>query len=220
MKHSQHPQGSFEWHRDRLGYISASNFHRILGGPKARQTYFDEVQRERAIAQDADSARAYINERMAFTTPAMTHGHAHEDAARAAYELETGNDVSEVGFISHDKMLVGASLDGVLVTAPGNIEIKCPFNLDVHVNTIRYGMPMRHLAQVQGGIWLNEAEFCDFLSYSPHHTTPLHIERVPRDDEYIAFLANEVLVFAECLLTNAPLPERQATDLSKIPSLF
>lgn len=119
-------------------------------------------------------------------TKAMEKGTEREQMARAAYEIETGNIVQEVGFIEYKRdRMVGASPDG-LVLDDGGVEIKCPEPLK-HTLTLLYGMPKEHVAQVQAGMMVTGRSWWDFISFCPEHKQfPLYIERVQRDDFLIA----------------------------------
>jgi hypothetical protein len=113
-----------------------------------------------------------------------------------AYTLETKNLVEEVGFVQHPSLLAGASPDG-LIGLDGCLEIKCRLTAN-HIETLKAGhMPPEHMAQVQGQLWLTGRRWCDFVSFDP--TVPenarLFIERIDRDDQYIADLASAVSDF-------------------------
>jgi hypothetical protein len=56
------------------------------------------------------------------------------------------------------------------------------------------GCPAKHLAQIQGGLWLTGRSWCDLVCYHPD--MPLYIHRVEPDPDYISTLADEVARFA------------------------
>jgi hypothetical protein len=129
----------------------------------------------------------------------MEWGTATEPFARAAYETQRGLMVDEVGFVPHPiTEWVGGSPDG-LVGDDGGIEIKCPHNSVVHVETLTGGMPSEHRAQVQGLLWITGREWWDFISFDPRmpEKMRLYIERVKRDEDYIAKLVDEVTKFLD-----------------------
>ena len=73
-----------------------------------------------------------------FKSAAMEHGTETEPQARAFYELDTGNEVVECGFIPHPTLAnSGASPDG-LIWDDGGIEIKAP-------------QPAKHIKNLMGG---------------------------------------------------------------------
>jgi hypothetical protein len=186
-------QGSAAWLYERCGFVTASRFRDVIGkGSKGaylagRATYMWEVVIERLTGQPADH----------FTSSAMLHGAETEPLARMAYEAHAGAFVDEVGFIKHPTIaMCGGSPDGT-VEDDGGIEIKCPFNSAVHLQTILNGMPAEHMAQVQGVMWITDAEWCDFISFDPRmpDDLKLYVQRIERDDEFISLLEAEILVF-------------------------
>lgn len=186
-------QGSAEWLLERLGHASASRFADILamsakGLPlKAREDYLMQLVTERLYQRPTESA----------SSQAMQWGKESEPLARAAYEVETGVIVLESDFIKHPTIAyVGCSPDG-LIGDKGGYESKCPANSAIHMATWRDGMPKAHTAQVQGCMWVTGREWWDFVSYDPRATQAfrLYVERIARDDKYIATLETEVVKF-------------------------
>jgi len=190
-------QGGADWLRDRAGHATASCFADILavskrdGKPlKARDDYLMRLVVERITGEPVESASSF----------AMQWGTDAEPYARAEYELHTGDKVKEAGFIKHpDYLWVGASSDG-LVGSSGGIEIKCPHNSAIHLDTWRHGMPEHHMAQVQGQMWVLGLDWIDFCSYDPRMQNgaehlKLYSQRVERDAIYIMDLESQVLAF-------------------------
>jgi hypothetical protein len=185
-------QGSEEWFQARVGKATASRFKDILAKTKAgteaatRKNYRAQLVIERLTGQRAER----------FTSAAMEWGTETEDLARLAYTLETSNLVDEVGFAEHETLAAGASPDGLL-GLDGCLEIKCRLTAN-HIETLKAShMPAEHMPQVQGQMWITGRRWCDFVSFDP--TLPdnaqLFVERIGRDDEYIANLEDEVQRF-------------------------
>lgn len=107
-----------------------------------------------------------------------------EGFAREAYELETGNVVQQVGFITHpDFPSVGASPDGLIGT-DGGLELKCPRSSAIHLERFLSGIPAEYIPQIQGCMWVTGRKWWHFCSYDPRMPAShqlLHI-LVPRDD--------------------------------------
>ena len=195
-------QRSDDWYAARCGKATASRFKDVLarkkptaeqakkklpGDPTAdRQKYLTELVVERLTGQPAP----------AYENAAMRWGTEQEAAARAAYEQRTDVAVEETGFVAHDTLMAGCSPDG-LVDWDGLIEIKCPFNTGVHIETLLNGMPAEHTAQVQGQMWITGRQWCDFVSFDPRMPEPLqlHIQRINRDPAFIADLERQVTEF-------------------------
>jgi len=186
-------QRDADWYAARIGKATASRFKDAIatlksGAPaQAQRDYCTELVVERLTGQRAQK----------FVTAAMQWGD-HEPAARAAYERTTGISVEETGFVAHDTLLAGCSPDG-LVDWDGLIEIKCPWNTAVHIETLLNGMPAEHIPQVQGQMWITGRQWCDFVSYDPRMPEPLqlHIQRINRDPSFIADLEAKVTSFLQ-----------------------
>jgi predicted phage-related endonuclease len=188
---SNHPQRSDGWFADRLGIPTGSKFHDVLAKTKSgysasRANYRSELVIERLTGIRADF----------FSSKAMDWGTDYEDSARLAYELATDNEVIECGFFRHKSLAVGASPDG-LIAGGGGVEIKCP-NPATHIATLRaQKVPAKYIPQIQGQMWLAGLEWVDFVSFDPR--MPRHarifIQRVARDDDYIANLEAELISF-------------------------
>lgn len=184
-------QRSAEWFSARLGCATASKFRAVMsklksGKPaQARIDYAIELVTERLSGQPTPH----------FTTAAMQWGVDQEPGARIEYEFKRSVEVIETGFVRHPSLLTGASPDG-LVGEEGLIEIKCPSSV-THVETLLGGMPDDHMPQIQGQLWVTGRAWCDFVSYDPRmpKALQLYVQRIPRDDIYIANLDLEVRQF-------------------------
>lgn len=189
-------QGSQEWHNDRCGCATASRFIDIIavskssGKPlKAREDYLKAVAGEQFYGTPTESFNARSTE----------WGKDLEPYARQAYEIETGQMILPSGFVRHKTIeFCGASPDG-LIGKDGGIEVKCPKDRRVHMDTWAEGMPVDHFPQVQGNIWINELEWIDFISYDPRAPEGfrLYVQRIHRDDKYILALESHVVQFLE-----------------------
>lgn len=184
-------QGTAEWHADRLGRATASEFSAVLakGQGKTRANYLRRVVTERLTGKPADT----------FSNGHMVRGTLQEPHARLAYEAQYGEPVQAVGFIKHPTLMSGCSPDG-LVDKAGAVECKsviATVQLETILGSAEY--PTEHKAQIQGVLWITGREWCDFVSYSAD--MPPHLQlyrfRVERDEAYIATLEREVTKFLE-----------------------
>ena len=185
-------QGSDEWLKARAGRVTASRVADLMaktksGASASRVNYMAQLISERLTGQPADS----------FTNAAMRHGTETEPEARAAYEMLTGADVVEVGFIPHPSIDgFGASPDG-LVGDDGLIEIKCP-NTATHIETLlAEKVPSKYNTQMQVQMLCTDRQWCDFISYDPRLPGDMRIwiKRVQRDDVFCAQIVAEVTKF-------------------------
>ena len=185
-------QQTNEWFTARSGKFTASRFADLLTKPrtkgevsKTRQSCILDVVTERLTGKYEES----------FSSDDMRNGHIYEPLARNAYEVSTGNFVTEVGFIQHKNgLLCGASPDG-LIGLDGGIEAKCP-KAKTHMGYLLLTeAPKIYTPQIQGGLWITEREWWDFISFNPNFPPQyqLKIIRVYRDEELIKTIETEVL---------------------------
>ena len=189
-------QRTAEWFTARTGKVTASRVKDVLaklksGKPGAeRERYLWELVAERLTREPTRH----------FTNAAMQHGVEYEINARIEYEFRAGNPVQEIGFCIHRTYdHFGCSPDG-LVGEYGLVEIKCPFNSAVHLQTLIAGeMPAEHMAQIQAQLAVMGREWCDFVSFDPRMPDPYNcfIARVNRDEKYIDAMLAEVGAFLE-----------------------
>lgn len=145
-------QGSLDWHRERLGYITSSSVYKLLGtkepktdkdgnyvipnfGDTAMSYIFSKVAErmiEPYIVNNDEALASFINEENPKTKD-MERGNYLEGFALDAYVDETMNNVEKIGILSYlkdDEILFKDSPDGLVVDAKGDIvkpiEIKCP----------------------------------------------------------------------------------------------
>ncbi len=164
-------QGTEEWFEARAGIPTASMFSAMMAGGqgKTRRAYMLKLAGEKITGELAES----------FSNGHTERGHAMEPQARELYQLQTGYDIRDVGFIRADYN-AGASPDA-LVNNDGLLEIKSKLpHLQLEC-LLSDKVPASHIKQVQGQILVSEREWCDFVSYWPG--LPLFVKRVYRDDK-------------------------------------
>lgn len=198
------------WFGDRAGRITASRMCDVMAftasegfwksGPrkgqqkvaaplKARKDYIRQLAAERITGNPKNQVRA----------AALDWGKQWEPIARAEYENTTGVLVVETGFQVHPKYnFIGASPD-FLVGDLGGGEMKCPFDQEVHLETLEEGLPKEHIEQIQGGLWVCGRQWWDFVSFHPFFPAHrrLYVQRIKRDDEYIGKLEAACLSLEE-----------------------
>jgi putative phage-type endonuclease len=186
-------QRTDDWFAARLGKVTASRVADVIAKTKTgygagRANYMADLVVERLTGQKASS----------FTNAAMEWGTEQEPNAKAAYAAKTGILVEDVGFIDHPTVAMsGASPDGF--AEEGLVEIKCP-NTATHLEYIFDGKPpQKYITQMQWQMACAGKPWCDFVSYDPRlpERLQLLVVRVPRDDDYIKMLEQEVTTFLQ-----------------------
>jgi putative phage-type endonuclease len=185
-------QRTEDWFEARLGRVTASRTADVMAKTKtgysaSRANYMAQLITERLTGRSESG----------FSSAAMQWGTETEPQARAAYELMTGRNVVEVGFVQHPVVLdFGASPDG-LVGDDGLIEIKCP-NTATHIETLlNEKVPSKYNIQMQVQMLCTDRAWCDFVSFDPRLTGDMAfwMKRVERDDKLCKEIEAEVVKF-------------------------
>lgn len=185
-------QGEPEWHAARAGRVTASRIADMMARTKTgygagRANYLAELIAERLTGAVAES----------YSNAAMKHGTETEPQARAAYQFFTDRTVDEIGFVIHPTLdMAGCSPDG-LVGDDGLVEIKCPLTA-THLETLlQSAIPDKYMKQMQFQMACTERQWCEFVSFDPRLPTRMQmfIQRVPRDDKFIAEIEGEIRAF-------------------------
>jgi putative phage-type endonuclease len=186
-------QRTDDWFAARLGKVTASRVADVIAKTKTgygagRANYMADLVVERLTGQKASS----------FSNAAMEWGTQTEPQAKAAYAAKTGILVEDVGFIDHPTVAMsGASPDGF--AEDGLIEVKCP-NTATHLEYVLAELPpLKYFTQMQWQMACTGRPWCDFVSYDPRlpERLQLLVVRVPRDDDYIKILEQEVTTFLQ-----------------------
>lgn len=185
-------QGAPEWLALRLGIVTCSELDVLLVNGKgtagfgtAAFTYMDQLIGERITGEAAE---------LPFQTKATIRGHELEGVARELYEAREDVKAEQVGIILNHG--IGYSPDA-LIGIDGLTEIKTKLpKFQVGV-ILANEVPKDHIHQCQGGLWVSEREWIDFISYWPG--MPLFVKRAYRDEALIRKLAERVSTFYELL---------------------
>lgn len=127
----------------------------------------------------------------------MQRGIDLDPAALAIYEALSGNVVRKTGFIVHDDLPVGCSVDGDVDAFTGILELKCP-KPATHLAYLKGGvLPPEYVGQVTHNLWVSGAEWCDFASFDDRFPDELQmfLIRVKRTDLDLAAYAKTVSAF-------------------------
>lgn len=165
-------QGSPEWDSLRLGKFTASDFHTFLGNSKTRDTLLLKKAAERLTGRkcDQDLFRSGHTER----------GHHLETEARLLFQLETGKQVVQAGFIEIDEF-TGFSPDGFVEEKAG-IEVKCPDNHTFIKISLEDYIAPEYYTQMQFSMHYGARKKWYFVAYNPHFKQPLKIIDVYYDE--------------------------------------
>lgn len=191
-------QRTDEWLAERAGNITGSMMHVVMlprergeykSGPRKGQPR-DQLKALTDYAHQLAAERLTRKPRKQVKAPALAWGTELEPVAVAAYQAQTGEIVTPCGFLRHPVHdFIGASPD-FLVNEDGGGEVKCPESSEVHLETLLCGLPSEHIEQIQGGLWVTGRAWWDFISFHPDFPADLrlYVQRVERDDEFIARL--------------------------------
>lgn len=158
-------QRSDAWFAARVGRLTGSNAGKMLvgrnkdGSEKAdRRNLRVRLILERLTNKPQEST---------FQSQAMKDGIEREPLAIAAYEAQTGLLLEATGFLSHNELMIGASLDGHLGDFETLISIKCR-QPAAHWEYLRHGIiPADALAQMRHECWLTGATEHRYVSWNP-----------------------------------------------------
>jgi hypothetical protein len=208
-------QRSPEWVAARWQKITASRFADAVSFKEkttkaavpAAPTKGREAAPREFILVSSDARNTYMRQLVAellaevprepVSSKSMSWGADAEAPAFEAWELETGIDLLPGGFFTHpDYPFIGASPDG-LIRADGGLELKSPYDPQVHIRTWDEGMPDDHMPQVQGGIFCAKRSYWEFCSFDPRakNKFQLYRQRIDRDSAYIKKLETDLLQF-------------------------
>lgn len=188
MKIHDCKQGSPEWQWLRAGVVTASEADNLV-------TPLWKVK-------EGEGVKTYLATKLAewwcgpllgFYGFAAEQGQILQQEAIDSFEFETGQKISEVGFISSDDGLCGCSPDGLIRDGFG-IEIKC-LQPTHHVQCLlRGGLPKEFAAQVQFSMFVTGFARWKFFGY--HRRLPtisLDVWRDPDAQEAIKEAVEEFL---------------------------
>ncbi len=187
-------QRSDQWFAARLGCLTGSVAGKMLATIKSgeaadRRNLRIKLALERVTGKPIDDGKGFVSE-------AMKAGTEREPDAVRRYEVLTGNIVTFSGFLKHDTLPAGCSVDGH-VGEHGLLEVKAP-QPPAHYEYLTAGkLPPQYLAQVLHNLWITGAAWCDWMSYQPDF--PEHLQtvlvRVERNDDQIAEYAAKAMAF-------------------------
>lgn len=201
-------QGSKEWFKMRLGIFTGSKVSLLLTKGRSKDQEWGEsamkVIREAYMERDLteEGTDLYIDEMYKKEFRQTAWGNKYESYAIDEFRAEYKEVVEEVGFTVHDEYkFFGGSFDGSLPLKNQIAEVKCPYDMLVHMDNCELdpavGMPntYKYYPQIQSNIEVAKADGCWFISFDPRRkSNRLHAVYVKRDDEFISKILNRVFI--------------------------
>lgn len=182
-------QRSQDWFMARLGRVTSSVASDMLS---ARKDKTEAAGRRNLRIRLMLERVTGLPQEVAFRpSDAMLKGIEREKAAAALYEGLTGQLLRHCGFLRHDTVMCGASLDGYVGNFEGCVEIKSPLPA-THWDYIKLAeqhqgdpfkcVPNDYLCQARHQMYVSGAQWCDFFSYNPDFPEKLRsrVVRIPR----------------------------------------
>jgi predicted phage-related endonuclease len=195
-------QRSPAWMQARAGRLTGSRAAIVMVKGKGDK---ESVQRrDYRLQLVAERITGVAQENIYFNAD-MQRGVELEPFAFAAYEGLTGEMVRRTGFLQHNTLMTGCSLDGDINDFSGIIELKCP-KLATHLGYLANPASLYndYTAQVAHNLWITGAAFCDLISYDdrlPKHKRLLRM-RIERYHAGIAEYEAEALKFLDEVSAN------------------
>ena len=117
--------------------------------------------------------------------------------SRSAYELISGNDVEEIGFIYGKDRRIGASPDGLIKNRTQGLELKNPYTSKVHAEFLAMDkMKSEYILQCQFSMYVTGLSQWDFASFDPRFKkNMLKFITIEKDEKTFERFDNELPVF-------------------------
>ncbi len=203
-------QGTDEWITARLGRLTGSRAADMMatvkkGEAASRRIYRVQLCLERltGVSQEND-----------YVSKDMQYGLDREADAFAAYEAVTGNLAQTAGFIAHDELQAGCSLDGHVDDYTGILELKCRKSAN-HLSFLKtHKVPQDALWQVTHNLWISGAQWADYVSFDDRfpEAVRLVIVRINRADVDLAAYVVSARLFLDEV-------ERECTEVVEMAKM-
>ncbi len=186
------------WYAARHGRITASRFGDLMKSGREKDAVFTQTGYTYLRRCAAERLGSWYS----VSAKSMDWGNEHEQEAIEEYSRRFDVDVESCRYryfqYNED---IGGTPDG-LVFDNGAIEVKCPFDPAVHINTILTNeVPDEYEWQVVGHMLNTGRKYVDFCSFDPRipesNPARLWVIRVMRDEVKMAKLQERLLLAAE-----------------------
>lgn len=166
-------QHSDEWYSIRLGKLTASHASTIATAGKGLETLCFDLAAEILTKHKKDT----------YSNAAMEQGNELEDQARTLFELQTGYDVEQVGFVEEDEFC-GCSPDGFILDRTSGIEIKCPQDNTYAKYLFDGEIKPEYYAQMQMQMKITGATYWYYVVFNPNFDEQIIIKKVDADADF------------------------------------
>lgn len=175
-------QRSDEWHAARAGRFTGSCAADAMNTIKSGAFSASRKHLRTRLALERITGKPQERK---FTTEALQNGIDKEPMALGRYEAETGEIVTRVGFIKHNELMAGCSLDAAIMLRDrmvGIVEGKAPESA-THLEYLKppHNIPSDYRWQCLHNLWVSGADWCDFISFD---------DRFPDDLQYLCVRLN------------------------------
>lgn len=184
-------QGSPEWFAARAGRVTSSEAKKLFMSGRSKgdesvvkRDYRIRLANEQILGRSLDDGDEWKGKW-------VERGKQLEHEARAAYEMKTGRQVFQVGFLAHMTQLVGSSIDGHTAAFGRALEFKCP-KPAIHMEYWREeGKTLLHeyRYQVLTHAYVSGCDYVDIVSFCPDVPEALQLLVVPVPRPSLAELA-------------------------------
>ena len=167
----QAEQRTPEWFEARLGRVTGSMAANVWGRTKKGErlagwtNYQDQLLAERLTGKSAEDV---------FVTFDMQRGIDLEPLARRMLSNHIGEAIRETGFLMHNTLAAGSSLDGDIDDFNAVVEIKCP-KTTTHLRYLEAGaLPDTYEGQCLHNLYVSGADRLIFASFDDR--LPKHLQ--------------------------------------------
>ena len=163
-------QNTKEWYNIRKLKFTASHASTIMAQGKGLKTLI------RDMLAEYYSSGNYPEYEDKYKNSDIDRGNKFEDKARTIYELETGNEVEQIGFAELDEYPAGASPDA-LSGEDGLVEFK-NHNDKVFTQLLIDGkIKPEYINQMQMQMYVTGRKWCDYFAFNPNFTPCYFLKR-------------------------------------------
>lgn len=164
-------QRSPDWFAARIGRVTGSRasavWSKTAKGARTAdwQKYMDTLVAETLTLLSDDDV---------YVTRDMQRGMDLEPTARAAVAKAMGVDIRETGFLAHNSLRIGSSLDGDIDDFRAVVEMKCP-KTTTHLGYLEADeLPDTYMGQLLHNLYVSQAETLVFASFD--NRLPAHLQ--------------------------------------------